>query len=78
MFKSGRCFLEELFVLRFEEPPSSIVFSLSPVSALLILGTAPLVVVPSAALDLVLGRLFDAVVESADATDFLCLILVTA
>ena len=47
-------------------------------SALLILGIAPLVVGPSAALDLVLGRLLDALVESAAAADFLCFILVTA
>ena len=33
---------------------------------------------PSAALDLVLGRLLDALVESTDAADFLCFILVTA
>lgn len=41
------------------------------------LGTAPLLVGPSAALDLVLGRLLDALVESVDAADFLCFILVT-
>ena len=76
--RSGRCLLEELFVLRLERPPSSVVFSLSSVSALLILGIAPLVVRPSAPLDLVLGRLLDALVESADAADFLCFILVTA
>lgn len=42
------------------------------------LGTAPLLVGPSAALDLVLGRLLDALVESVDAADFLCFMLVTA
>ena len=78
MFRSGSCLLEEPFVLRFERPPSSIVFSLSSGSALLILGIAPLVVGPSAALDLVLGRLLDVLVESANAADFLCFMLVTA
>lgn len=77
-FKSGCCLLEELFDLRFERPPSSIVFSLSSVSGLLILGIAPLVIVPSAALDFVLGRLLDALVESAAAADFFCFILATA
>ena len=77
-FKSGRCLLEELFVLRFVRPPSSIVFSLSSGSTLLILGIAPLLVGQSAALDLVLGRLLDALVESADAADFLCFMLVRA
>ena len=33
---------------------------------------------PSAALDFVLGRLLDTLVESADAADFLCFMLVTA
>ena len=47
-------------------------------SALLILGIAPLVVGPSAALDLVLGRLLDALVESAATADFLCFMLVAA
>lgn len=46
-------------------------------SLLLILGIAPLLFGPSAALDLVLGRLLDALVESADAADFFCFILVT-
>lgn len=78
VFKSGRCLLEELFVLRFVRPPSSTVFSLSSASALLILGIAPLLVGPSAALDFVLGLLLDAPVESADAADFLCFIVVTA
>ena len=59
-------------------PPSSTVFPLSSASALLILGIAPLLTGPSAALDLVLGRLLDALAESADAADFLCFILVTA
>ena len=76
--KSGRCLWEELFVLRFVRPPSSIVFSLSSASTLLILGIAPLLVGQSAAVDLVLGRLLDALVESADAADFLCFMLVTA
>lgn len=78
MVRSGRCLLEELLVLRFERPPPSIVCSLSSVSTLVILGMEPLVVGGSAALDLVLGRLLDALVESADAADFLCFILVTA
>ncbi len=78
VLRSGRCLLEELFVLRLGRPPSSIVFSLSSVSALLMLGIGPLVVGPSAALDLVLGRLLDALVESADAADFLCFMLVRA
>lgn len=77
MVRSGRCLLEELLVLRFERPPPSIVCSLSSVSALLILGIAPLVVGASAALDFALGRLLDTLVESADAADFLCFILVT-
>lgn len=75
VFSSGRCLLEELFVLRFERPPSPTEFSLSSASALLILGIAPLLVGPSAALDLVLGRLLDALVASAD---FLSFILETA
>ena len=75
---SGCCLFDELFVLRFERPPSSIVSSLSSVSALLMVGIAPLVVATSAAFDLVLGRLFDALVESADAADFFCFILATA
>ena len=78
VFRSGRCLLEALFVLRFVRPPSSAVFSQFSASAGFILGVAPLVVGPSAALDLVLGRLLDALVESADAADFLCFILVTA
>lgn len=78
VFKSGLCLLEELFVLRLMRPPSSTVFSLSSASALLILGIAPLPVGPSAALDLVLGRLLDALVGSADAADFFCFMLVTA
>lgn len=77
VFTSGCCLLEEFFVLRFVRP-SSTVSSLSSASALLILGIALLLVGPSAALDLVLGRLLNVLVESADAADFLCLILVTA
>ena len=77
VLKSGRCLLERLLVLRFERPPSSIVFSLSSTSALLILGTGPLAG-PSVALDLVFDRLLDTLLESADSADFLCLILVTA
>lgn len=45
---------------------------------LLILGIAPLLLGPSAALDLVLCRLLDALAESANAADFFCFILVTA
>ena len=78
MLRSGSCLLEEPFVLRFERPPSSIVFSLSSGSALLILGIAPLVVGPSAALDLVLGRFLDVLVESAIASYFFCFILFTS
>ena len=78
VFKSGLCLLEELFVLRLMRPPSSTAFSLSSASALLILGIAPLLVRPSAALDLVLGRLLDALVRSADAAYFFCFMLVTA
>ena len=77
-FKSGRCLLEELLVLRFVRPPSSIVFALSSMSTLLILGIALLLFGPSAALDLVLSRLLIAPVESADAADFFCFVLVTA
>ena len=78
MFRSGRGLFDELFVLRLVRPTSSAVFSLFSGSALLMLGLAPLLVGPSAALDLVLGRLLDALVESADAVDFLCFMLVTA
>ena len=78
ILRSGRCLLEELLVLRIGRPPSSAMFPLSSLSPLLILGIAPLVVGPSVALDLVLGRLLDALVESADTADFLCFILVTA
>ena len=74
-FKSGRFLFDELFVLRLVRGPSSTSSSPSPTSTLV---TVPLLVGPSAALDLVLGRLLGAFAVSAAAADFLSLRLVIA
>ena len=69
--RSGFSLFEVLFVLHLVRVPASVSSSLSSASPTVIFDASPLA--PSAAFDLVLGRLLDTLAESVEATDFLCL-----